>query len=377
MGIEQFLDGTPEEIARLDDATVMELSSLTLDEGNQLAEAWRRWPADTLVDLLQRLAQLIVETARVEFETVFTLALDHDDPRARRLGLAGLAESTDRKVALKLAGLVRTDPDPTVRASAAANLALGCQLAAEGRLIRRDGERLFEALCDAFEDPKEPLEVRARALESVAAFGGDRVNQFIRTVYADQSVEMRQSAIIAMGRTGDPMFIDFVVMNLDHVRPEMRLEATNALGLLCDDDQVDLLEGPLDDQDLEVQLAAVAALGRIGGIDARQLLRGAARSPEPRVVVAAKEAMVMLDEFEGLEQPVTPAMAKRGMYGAPVRTTAEMTDEEYDAASREGWGHLSDEGEDTGGEGSRQEEEDPFDSIIDFERPPDQADIDD
>ena len=377
MGIEQFLDGSPDDIARLDDATVTELSNLMPDEAIKLADAWQKWPADTLVDLLQRLSQLFIETAHVEFETVFTLALDHVDPRARRLGLAGLAESTDRMVALRMAELVRRDPDSSVRASAAANLALACQQAAEGRLIRRDGERLFEALCDAFENLQEPVEVRARALESVAAFGGDRVNRFIRTVYADRSIEMRQSAIVAMGRTGDPAFIDFAVMNLDHVRPEMRLEATNALGLLCDEVQADLLEGPLDDQDLEVQLAAVAALARIGGSDARRLLRGAERSPEPRVATAAKETMAILDEFEGLEQPVTPAMAKRGMYGAPIRSSADMTDEEYDAAAREGWGHLSEEGEDFGGEGSRQEEEDPFDTIIDFERPPDQADMDD
>ena len=377
MGIEQFLDKSPDEITKLDDATVAELSGLTPSEAEELAGLWNAWPADTLIDLLQRLGQFSAETVRMEFETIFKMALDHEDPRARRLGLAGLAESTDRLVALRMAEILKTDPDPTVRASAAANLAVGSQLAATGNMIQRDAERLFEALSSAFEDPGQTPEVRSSALESVAPFGGEKVGRFIRAAYADDSPEMRRSAIAAMGRTSDPAFIDFVVMNLDHVRQEMRLEATNALGELCDEDQVDLFEGPLDDQSLDVQLAAVSALERIAGLEARRMLRNATRSPEPRVVQAANDALEILDEIEGLDQTVTQAMARRGMYGAPTRPATELTDEEYDAASREGWGHLSEEGEDTGGEGKRQEEEDPFDSIIEYERPPAQPDIDD
>jgi hypothetical protein len=218
-------------------------------------------------------------------------------------------------------------------------------MAADGRLSSQDGARLLSALTEAYESSDEPLEVRRRALESVAVFGGEDVRPLIESAHQHGDVRLRQSAVFAMGRSCEPRYLQYVIADLGHVSPEVRFEAANALGEIGDEADAKALEETLDDQDLNVQLASVSALRRLGGNRARTLLRSATKSPEPLVASAAQDALAAMAADDSLMEVVPREAIRTGsLYGTPLMRDALGDAEDYDAPSREGWGSLQDDG---------------------------------
>ncbi|MEX2377165.1 MAG: HEAT repeat domain-containing protein [Dehalococcoidia bacterium] len=340
MGVTEFLEQLPENNdAPLSFAAIAELSSITAEEADELARSWDEWPGERVRELLERLAGMAQDDTRLEFETVFKAALTLPDPYVRRLAVTGLEESADRTLSATFADMVQADPDEDVRARTAQTMSTLCALAVEGWLHSRDADRLFESLFNVLQKPDEAHVVKCRALESVAVFGGDRVSGFIQWAFDEGDLTLRQSALIAMGRTCDPRWMSAILEDLDHVNAGVRFEATRALGEVGGEDAAPHLAGPLDDQDLDVQIATVAALERLGGDDAKRQLKQATRGPEPAVAEAAKQALQTLENEEKLYDPITPEMRKGGgLFGGPIPGAAsDDEDDDYDAASREGW----------------------------------------
>jgi hypothetical protein len=339
-------------------AALAELSGLSAEEAGELARTWDEWPAEHVRALFQRLAGLAEEHTDLEFEVVFKAGLVVADAEVRLVSVTSLAESADRTLAARFADLLGQDRDPRVRAAAAASMATLCAIAAEGKLPGRGGERMRVALLRALEDRSEDAEVQMRALETAALFGGAQVSSLIEDASRSGDERVRQSAMFAMGRTSDARWLPSVLAELDGVSAALRYEATVALGEIGGEGDSVHLAGPLDDSDLDVQLAAVASLGRIGGEAATRMLRQAVRSSEPSVREAAQAALEALEIEQGLSEPVGPEMRRRGgMFGGAAHASAtggfgaDIPDEEYDAASSEGWGRPGQNGDARAGSG--------------------------
>ncbi len=342
MGLSEFLSSLPESgSAPLSHSLLSELSGITQAEADELALIWEEWRPERLRSLFERLASLVEDDTTLEFEVVFKSGLVAPDPEVRRLAIAGLAESTDRTLAERLAEALEADTDARVRAAAAAGMSTLCSLAAQGKLQRLDAERMRRALVRALSQPSEEAEVRRRALETVAVFGGEKVALWIADAYASPDPRVRQSAVFAMGRTSSPRWLKQVTAELDAPEPAVRYEAVVALGEIGEEEHAALLRGPLDDSDLAVQLASVGSLEKLGGDLAKKLLRQAADSPEPAVADAAREALEVVEAEGGLEDVIGPEMQRLGgMYGGPAGTIPSDDSEGYDAPEREGWGRL-------------------------------------
>ena len=209
----------------------------------------------------------------------------------------GLWDSDDRIVIRPLVDLLGKDPSAEVRAAAAATLGKFAEMAEEGKLIRRDGQRISDALMAVIENPDEDNHTRRRAIEAVAPISSERVHETILQSYNDDDPEMKQSAIYAMGRSSDSRWLPTVLRETNHTDAAIRYEAAIACGYLGDDETVPRLINLLNDEDGQVQLAAVRSLGNIGGDLAKRALTQAMKRGDHAMEEAAEQALASI-EFE-------------------------------------------------------------------------------
>jgi HEAT repeat protein len=271
---------------------------LTRAEAQLFQEVWslidagrRRWITQSLVDIAEA-------SFEVNFNPIFRLCLNDEDEMVRSRAIEGLWEDEDLTLAGLLVRLLRDDPSESVRAAAATSLGRFVLLGELEKIEAAPAMMVEDALLGAIYDPHETLEVRRRAVESIAYSGQAQVRDLIEMAYCDDEEQRRISAVFAMGRSADPLWREMVIAELDNPNPEMRYEAARACGELeasaALSDLIDLIEA---DPDSEVQEMAIWALGRIGGKEARRVLEACCESEDEALRRAAEEAMDELDFF--------------------------------------------------------------------------------
>jgi len=272
------------------------LSDLTRAEAQLFQEVWslldagrRRWIIQSLVDIAEA-------SFEVDFNPIFRLCLSDEDEIVRSRAIEGLWEDEDLTLAGLLVRLLRDDPSESVRAAAATSLGRFVLLGELEKIEAAPAMMVEDALLGAIYDPHEMLEVRRRAVESIAYSGQAQVRDIIEMAYYDDEEKMRISAVFAMGRSADPLWREMVIAELDNPNPEMRYEAAIACGELeasaALSALIDLIEA---DPDPEVQEMAIWALGCIGGKEARRVLEACCESEDEALRQAAEEALDELD----------------------------------------------------------------------------------
>lgn len=276
------------------------LSDLTRAEAELFRETWslieakrRRWIIQSLVDIAEA-------NFEVNFNSIFRLCLNDEDEIVRSRSIEGLWEDENLTLAGLLVRLLRDDPSESVRVAAATSLGRFVLLGELGKIEAAPAMMVEEALLGAIYDPHETLEVRRRAVESIAYSGQAQVRDIIEMAYCDDEEKMRISAVFAMGRSADPVWRETVTAELDDLNPEMRYEAARACGELEASVALAALIGVIEtDPDPEVQEMAIWALGRIGGKEARRVLEACCESEDEALRQAAEEALDELDFLGG------------------------------------------------------------------------------
>lgn len=249
------------------------LSGLGREDAEAVREGWPAIPAAVRREALLTATELAEANVDLDFSQLEAVALDDEDAAIRRLAAEGLWESTDRTVARRLCDLVRSDPDEAVRATAASSL--------KGFVFQREFESIAEAAGDAVvdalrevaSDPRTPIDVRARAIESLAPRSLPWVRTLINDAYYSDDRSLRLAAIHAMGDTADESWVEFLEDQLVSDDAEFRFEAAVAFGTMGSEEGVEPLASLLADEDLEVVFAVINSLGEIGGPDAVERLR--------------------------------------------------------------------------------------------------------
>ncbi len=279
--------------------TLYYLSNLERADAERVWEVWNGLP----VAARRKMAQAMVEIAENDFEVnfgeVFRLVLQDEDAEVRLAAVEGLWEDEDVRLVPILAGLLLNDPSAAVRAAAAASLGRFLLSGELGKIRPRPHREAFHALLAACTNEAEDLEVRRRALESLAYSGEDVVVGLIRAAYQHPDERMRISAVFAMGRSADDRWAAEVMRELHNPNPAMRYEAARACGELALEDAVPELISLVDDVDVEVQEAAIWALGQIGGDEARRVLNACRRSDNEAIRSAAQDALRELEFLHG------------------------------------------------------------------------------
>jgi HEAT repeat protein len=267
------------------------------------------WPAWVAITPRRRaeIARAMVELAEDDIELDFAAAqiwmLEDDDAEVRASAIEGLWENTSPTLLHQLLRLMRADPEPAVRAAATISLSRFAYQAELDEIDERDAKALRDGLLAMISDARQPLEVRRRALESAGYFGSvDAIQRQIELAYASDEQLLRESALVAMGRSLLERWLPTIGRELTSQSPALRYEAARAAGEIAEDARSLLpkLAPLLNDPDSEVALAAIWAFGQIGGDSAKRALQQIRKSEDETRSQAAAEALDELTLGENL-----------------------------------------------------------------------------
>jgi HEAT repeat protein len=301
MLLEQLFQTLAGESKQAAHAELLALSGLGGEDLRVFKANWPKLAAERRREIASRLFDLAEDNPEFNFDAVFTFSLKDPDEVVRQKAIMGLWECEERSVMTTLVSLLKCDPSPAVRAAAAQGLGKFLDLIHDNKLSPRDEDRIRDALLAALSGAG-PLDVRRRALESLASVVFPDIVRFIHDAYKSQEPKMRASAIYAMGRNGDPQWVPTIIKELSSPIPEMRYEAAMACGALGEPSMVPKLVQLLRDDDIQVRLAAIVALGEIGSPAAKKALQQEAKSADETIREAAENALASL-EFQ--EDPLS------------------------------------------------------------------------
>jgi len=263
-----------------------------------LADAWPSLPVERRQDVVSRLVEMSEADFEVDFSEVFKICLSDDDAQVRAAAIEGLWEVEDVTLIRPLVRALSQDSSELVREAAAISLSRFALSAELGHLPPRLAELVWDTLWQTVHNQGESVDVRRRAIESLAYFDRPEVTQVIERAYRDEESAMRVSAVFAMGRNADEDWSRYVFDELQSYDPEMRYEAARACGELKLAGSVAALSQMTADKDPEVKLAAVWSLGQIGGPESRRVLEICVKMGDEALQEAAHAALSELDYME-------------------------------------------------------------------------------
>lgn len=278
-----------------------DLSDLDTEAMPSFRATWQSIPRERRLAITKALAELAEDNVDLDFRQVFCACLDDPDAAVRVIAVQGLWED-DRLPTLRRLLSLLGDPAGEVRAAAMILLNRFAYQAEMGELPEAESRAVCTALLDAAADAEQPLEVRRRAVEGLGYFCNlPEAQAAISRAYAHEEQLMRESAIVAMGRSMQPNWFPYIERELRSISPALRYEAARAVGELSEEGRglLAALLPLIEDEDSEVVMAAIWALGQVGGPDARRVLQRLARSKDEVRSQAAREALeeLALDEL--------------------------------------------------------------------------------
>ena len=257
------------------------------------------YPAPQRRHLVQALVELAEASFEVNFDAVFRHCLQDASDEVRAAAIDGLWEDEDIALIGPFLTMLRSDPSALVRAAAAT--ALG-RFVLAGELEKLDPpvqERITSELLTAIHLKGEGIEVRRRAIESVAYSCTSEVFEVLETAYFAEDEQMRLSAVVGMGRTCDKRWKRVLLTELESDSAAMRYEAALASGHLMLKEAVPTLAALIDDADSQVREAAIWALGQVSGDEAKQALLDALEDADTETEEAISDALAEQALLEG------------------------------------------------------------------------------
>jgi HEAT repeat protein len=288
---ERILEKVRDESHPLSRETVLGLSDPTRVEAEAFALCIAQLSGERRRELLARMAEAAEESFELEFSTLFRVCLADADAAVRHTAVEGLWEDERPGLLGNLLTMLETDPDASVRAAVAIALGRFVYMAEGDELDDGRASRLRAALERVIEDPNEDLEVTRRAIESISYINDDRVRAIIDRAYEHSDMRMQESAVFAMGRNADPLWIEMVLTEMQDGTPTLRYEAARASGEMQLRRAVGMLIKMTREPDVELQLVAIWALGQIGGERAERLLERLAAGDDDVLSTAATDAL--------------------------------------------------------------------------------------
>lgn len=276
-------------------AALFNLSKIDPEEVEQVIEIWPLLQVERRRAMVKELVNIAEANFEVDFESVLRWGLTDSDAIVRATCVEGLWENEDLRLMDELLDLLTSDLSDQVRAAAAQSLGRFLLLGELGKVKFERCQPVYEALCEIIALESEDIDVRRRAVESVAYVDNDEVVTLLEDTYYHSDDKMRISAVFGMGRSADARWIDTVVQELYSTNAEMRYEAARACGELEARAAVPRLAALVNDPDREVRESAVWALGQAGGDAARRILLACCEDGDEAIRDAATTALEELE----------------------------------------------------------------------------------
>lgn len=288
---------------RLAMAELKPLSGIGRSERETFWSVWTTIEPRRRAEIAHAMVDLAEDNVDLDFGEALLWMLDDEDAAVRSSAIDGLWEQDNTRVLRRLLTMLRSDPAPEVRTAVALTLSRFANLAGLEELSDGDAQALHDALLSSLLDQRQPLDVRRRSLESAGYFeDDDEIQRQIALAYASDEQLLRESALVAMGRSMLPRWLPTIAKELDSPSPALRYEAARAAGEMADHARSLLpkLAQLLNGRDSEVALAAIWALGQIGGSAAKRMLEQIRKTSDDARRQAAVEALEELSLEDGL-----------------------------------------------------------------------------
>jgi HEAT repeat protein len=279
------------------------LSGLGREDHETFWSAWAAIAPRRRAEIARAMVELSEDNVDLEFGEPLLWLLEDEDAEVRASAIEGLWEDERAYVLHRLLKLLRLDPAPAVRAAVAMSLSRFAYRAELDELDEGDARALREGLLGMVLDQRQPLDVRRRALESAGYFANTaEIQNQVGLAYASDEQLMRESALVAMGRSMLPRWLPTIAKELESQSPALRYEAARAAGEMAEDarELVPRLTPLLNDGDSEVVLSAIWALGQIGGAAAKRVLQQVRKSEDEARRQAAADALEELSLGDSL-----------------------------------------------------------------------------
>jgi HEAT repeat protein len=253
------------------------------------------------------------EDAFSDNQTVYQSYLSDPDPEVRTLALKGLWEYPDPALIDPLMEIASHDPAPQARYQAIRTLGRYIyegEMAdydfewgtLEDELPQVDYQRVLIFLLDIARNPAASLDAQRFAIEALGFSSEPEVTDMVEQAYHSPHVEMKVSALFAMGRSGQTRWDSYVLADLDSPDRRLQFEAVRAAGELhLDEATPALLYLVRTATDQNLRHEAIWSLGHTTSLEAWQLLDDITLDPmedeETRQVAEAA-----LDEYYMFQQ---------------------------------------------------------------------------
>lgn len=162
--------------------------------------------------------------------------------------------------------------------------------------------RVKNFLINIFHNDSLPLESRRYAVEALGFLTDPEVLEIIEQAYNYPDIQMKVSAIFAMGRNSHHRWNPIILKEIKSEIYDIRYEAVKAAGEAGVEEAVpSLIEIATSDEDKDLRLEAIWSLGLIGGEKAKGALYELCMDPDPdirEVAGAALEECRLYEESE-------------------------------------------------------------------------------
>ena len=293
--IKEIIDELADNTKPLLYTDIADLSNISNDELKYLDQLWPKIEVDRRRKITTRLVDLAEDNFELNFDSILKNRLRDPDPEVRAKAIEGLWENEETILITYFIRMLNEDPSDVVQAAAAKALGKYALLAELKKLGAYSSERVAQALLAILTDKKKPEEVRRRALEAAAPFSLAQVKEAIKEAYVSPVAKVKNSALFAMGKNCDSVWLPILIKEMTSPDSETRFEAAGACGEICDEEAVPHLIKLSQDKDAEVQQAAIIALGKIGGSKARLFLQKCVKSQDEIISEAAEQALQQID----------------------------------------------------------------------------------
>ncbi len=285
-------------MALIGEATLMQrdiagFGAMTPEQFAEFLLEWPRVPAERRAEAVRLMHKVELDHPEYSFLALYRLGLADTDERVRIQCIEAIEEFDESTQLIDpLVHLLNTDASTYVRAAAASALGQYLYLGVLEELAEAHRIKVYAALIAAHETSPKNGVLRQRSVEALGFENNDAVRLIVAEAHASDLEEMRLSALVAMGRSGeDKLYRDRVIADLVSDSSKIREAAAVVCGELFLDDAVEALSKLIYDGEPDVQFAAIDALGEIASDDARGFLKRATDSKDLAVATAAEEAL--------------------------------------------------------------------------------------
>ena len=225
-----YLATIRDEIKPIGPSLLIQFSDLSQRKIDLLKVEWKNISTSRrreVVDKLKVMADVYVE---LNFDRMFELCFDDSDGEVRKMAIEGLWECEDLRLIPSLVHTLKHDRVVKVRSAAAATLGNFILLYEEGKATIRNIFSIIDVLMSVVYDEDENLEVACKAVQALSPLSMPCATEAIQKAYGLNDLQPRVTAILAMGRNGDPGWFSTVVSELKSSHPEIKIAAIRACG---------------------------------------------------------------------------------------------------------------------------------------------------